>query len=200
MGFGACLIGGGLDRVGRRQPRRLVPLLHHCLPAPRTSAAPPPPRTNRTRRVPHPVLIGHAASRTPATGARGAPGSRYDAFPSKRPVALHPHRGQRTPLYTSAPPGLCAPSARASAPEDARRGWARWPACAQRGSRPGSRSAHTETRSTPQRSTRSHKSSHKRSTWSHKSSHKSYSVDPLRLRAQPGAPPRRAPVRGRATP
>jgi hypothetical protein len=29
--------------------------------------APPPPcpRTNRTRRVPHPVLIGHAASLTP---------------------------------------------------------------------------------------------------------------------------------------
>ena len=25
----------------------------------------PPPRTNRTRRVPHPVLIGHAASLTP---------------------------------------------------------------------------------------------------------------------------------------
>ena len=26
---------------------------------------PPPSRTNRTRRVPHPVLIGHAASLTP---------------------------------------------------------------------------------------------------------------------------------------
>ena len=26
---------------------------------------PPPPRTNWTRRVPHPVLIGHAASLTP---------------------------------------------------------------------------------------------------------------------------------------
>jgi len=26
---------------------------------------PPPPRTNRTRRVPHPVLSGHAASLTP---------------------------------------------------------------------------------------------------------------------------------------
>ena len=29
------------------------------------SSPPPPPRTNRTRRVPHPVLIGHAASLTP---------------------------------------------------------------------------------------------------------------------------------------
>jgi hypothetical protein len=28
-------------------------------------AAPPPLRTNRTRRVPQPVLIGHAASLTP---------------------------------------------------------------------------------------------------------------------------------------
>jgi hypothetical protein len=29
------------------------------------SPARPPPRTNRTRRVPHPVLTGHAASLTP---------------------------------------------------------------------------------------------------------------------------------------
>ena len=28
-------------------------------------APPPPPRTKWTRRVPHPVLIGHAASLTP---------------------------------------------------------------------------------------------------------------------------------------
>ena len=28
-------------------------------------SAPPPPRTKWTRRVPHPVLIGHAASLTP---------------------------------------------------------------------------------------------------------------------------------------
>ena len=32
-------------------------------PLPRT--VPPPSRTNRTRRVPHPVLIGHAASLAP---------------------------------------------------------------------------------------------------------------------------------------
>jgi len=39
-------------------------------------AAPPtPPRTNRTRRVPHPVLIGHAAS---LTGARRARRGRRD--------------------------------------------------------------------------------------------------------------------------
>ena len=34
--------------------------------------APPPPRTKWTRRVPHPVLIGHAASLTPPT-ARAPP-------------------------------------------------------------------------------------------------------------------------------
>jgi hypothetical protein len=33
--------------------------------APPTSPPPPSSRTNRTRRVPHPVLIGHAASLTP---------------------------------------------------------------------------------------------------------------------------------------
>ena len=32
-----------------------------CVPA----ALPPPPRTKWTRRVPHPVLIGHAASLAP---------------------------------------------------------------------------------------------------------------------------------------
>jgi len=45
---------------------------------------PPPPRTNRTRRVPHPVLIGHAASLGRGGGA--APG-RYappDAEPGRR--------------------------------------------------------------------------------------------------------------------
>ena len=37
-------------------------------PPPYTSDTPrPPPRTNRTRRVPHPVLIGHAASCTPCS-------------------------------------------------------------------------------------------------------------------------------------
>jgi hypothetical protein len=39
--------------------------LRHFLRLPR-GRGPPPLRTNRTRRVPHPVLIGHAASLTPA--------------------------------------------------------------------------------------------------------------------------------------
>ena len=40
--------------------RRLAPQV-----PPRPPPPPPPPRTNWTRRVPHPVLIGHAASLTP---------------------------------------------------------------------------------------------------------------------------------------
>jgi len=55
--------------LGQRLPCRSSP----ALPTVRTVARgtdgcarrPPPPRTNRTRRAPHPVLIGHAASLTP---------------------------------------------------------------------------------------------------------------------------------------
>jgi hypothetical protein len=43
-------------RIGRRTDRP---------PPAEMLRAPPPLRTNRTRRVPHPVLIGHAASFTP---------------------------------------------------------------------------------------------------------------------------------------
>jgi len=57
----------------------------HLRPRTRLSAPPPPPRTKWTRRVPHPVLIGHAASTTRRT--RGAP-----ALPRvRRSRALVPH-------------------------------------------------------------------------------------------------------------
>ena len=41
---------------------------------------PPPPRTKWTRRVPHPVLIGHAASLTGRASNRGAcvPTTRFE--------------------------------------------------------------------------------------------------------------------------
>jgi len=39
-------------------------------------APPPSPRTNRTRRVPHPVLIGHAASLTLRLQQRAREGGR----------------------------------------------------------------------------------------------------------------------------
>jgi hypothetical protein len=42
-------------------PRNILALDHRC---------PPPLRTNRTRRVLHPVLIGHAARATPASAPR----------------------------------------------------------------------------------------------------------------------------------
>ena len=44
------------------------------------AAVPPPPRTKWTRRVPHPVLTGHAASFSQAKGAaEGAGGGGFDA-------------------------------------------------------------------------------------------------------------------------
>jgi len=59
--------------VSARAPRPQVPLIRagtnrfdatdgFCCP---DACRPPPPRTKWTRRVPHPVLIGHAASLTP---------------------------------------------------------------------------------------------------------------------------------------
>jgi len=65
----------------------------------------PSPRTNQTRRVPHPVLIGHAAPRTnrtrrvphPARNRRRARGPRRGRYP-RRGAALFPptRRGGRT--------------------------------------------------------------------------------------------------------
>jgi hypothetical protein len=63
--------GGGGAVLGIRKKRRPRPAV--APPADdaggdageERSLAPPPLRTNRTRRVPHPVLIGHAASFTP---------------------------------------------------------------------------------------------------------------------------------------
>ena len=77
--------GGGGGARGEQPCRR---------PAPRrpvhTSGAPPPlPRTNRTRRVPHPVLIGHAPPTT--RGGRAARGS----VPRARCVFRRPALGAR---------------------------------------------------------------------------------------------------------
>jgi hypothetical protein len=59
---------GGACAAGNASGAQALPLLVDAsdmdLVAPRDSP-PLPPRTNRTRRLPHPVLIGHAASLTP---------------------------------------------------------------------------------------------------------------------------------------
>ena len=62
------------------------------LPPPPT----PPPRTKWTRRVPHPVLIGHAASLTPPAGSerRGRSGS----APAPAPLARYPEAGRSPPV------------------------------------------------------------------------------------------------------
>ena len=52
----------------------------------RTCRPPPPSRTKWTRRVPHPVLIGHAASLTQVGGGRRTPGG--GAGPAERESVL----------------------------------------------------------------------------------------------------------------
>ena len=58
--------GGGRRRGGGGARARAVRHQHRSPELPARRGPPPAaPRTNRTRRVPHPVLIGHAASLTP---------------------------------------------------------------------------------------------------------------------------------------
>ena len=61
----------------------------------------PSPRTNRTRRVPHPVLIGHGTKRGPRAGARApAPGPRN---PRPRSATRPAARPPRTLAVLAAP-------------------------------------------------------------------------------------------------
>jgi len=59
---GTAVLGGGMLLASLCTA--LTPVVAWTFPL-LVVRAPPPPRTNRTRRVPHPVLIGHAASLTP---------------------------------------------------------------------------------------------------------------------------------------
>ena len=70
----------------------LVQLLEGLSARPGGSRPPPPPRTKWTRRVPHPVLIGHAASLTQPV-ARATP-YRAEA-PLCRPPPRSPSRADR---------------------------------------------------------------------------------------------------------
>ena len=55
-------VGAGAGRASRAEVRAEWAVT--APPAEEVSPPPPPPRTKWTRRVPHPVLIGHAASLT----------------------------------------------------------------------------------------------------------------------------------------
>jgi hypothetical protein len=66
-----------------------------------TLSPPPPTRTKWTRRVPHPVLIGHAASLTPYPRVRAASASPPTPLPAALPRPLTLHR----------PPGAAGASA-----------------------------------------------------------------------------------------
>jgi hypothetical protein len=60
------LLAGRFGRAGAAEREYEAPWRAHGGAAPPAEAPPlPPPRTKWTRRVPHPVLIGHAASLTP---------------------------------------------------------------------------------------------------------------------------------------
>ena len=72
---------GGLSKI----TKRAVPL------------PPPPVRTNRTRRVLHPVLIGHAVSLTPYNEARPSWDSDMKNFRARQ-------QRQLVPLRQSPPP------------------------------------------------------------------------------------------------
>ena len=56
----------------------------------RAFSVPPTPRTNRTRRVPHPVLIGHAASLTFLRAFSVPPQPGRPRKPAAGPVEKHP--------------------------------------------------------------------------------------------------------------
>jgi hypothetical protein len=84
----------------------------------RSAQRPPPPRTKLTRRVPHPVLIGHAASPTPYYGRAGRGGAGLRPGPSRRErhnaewlQGLGPGAGER--------PARGARAVRAPEPRDA---------------------------------------------------------------------------------
>ena len=75
------------------QPRTL-PARHAAQPTrvrgSRPPPPPPPPRTEWTRRVPHPVLIGHAASPRPRRRAAGQQGGRNQLRAAPGPRLRHP--------------------------------------------------------------------------------------------------------------
>ena len=87
-------------RQGGSWPRRATPRRAGTGTG-RRRCRPPPPRTKWTRRVPHPVLIGHAASLTPYGAA--PPSRSSDASPN-RPAAPAP--GQAYAGSNPRPPPL----------------------------------------------------------------------------------------------
>ena len=92
-GRGAQARGGGDAGGGAERAWRGV-----------AGSPPPPPRTNRTRRVPHPVLIGHAgrfrrswSPRGRARGRRPTPCTRARARRRKRRTSRRARRSRRRP-------------------------------------------------------------------------------------------------------
>jgi len=80
----------------------------------RRSAPPPSPRTNRTRRVPHPVLIGHAASLTVRCPVLLPFSLKLSTFPAEAPPLPSP--APPADPTTEAPFTRAPPSTAASSP------------------------------------------------------------------------------------
>jgi hypothetical protein len=122
------LATAGLARTARLRRVQAHPQVA-VVPAPPLSdaeAPPPPPtpsRTKWTRRVPHPVLIGHAASLRPRGCSRRAPRASRRAArrrpARRRPRRAPPHarrpRAHRSPAGRKQPP-RCEPRRSAGGP------------------------------------------------------------------------------------
>ena len=67
---------------------------------------PPPPRTKWTRRVPHPVLSGHAASLTPYKVAVQNRARAGEGSPARAPAPARAEAGAGNSTTVGAPPPL----------------------------------------------------------------------------------------------
>ena len=105
--LGSWVLSLRVQFKGARMQQRRLDLLR--VPPPR-----PSPRTNRTRRVTHPVLIGHAASL-----------SHPSKDPAEHPASPRPPASPARPVLLAAilPPAAQPRRARAEARDGARAGW-----------------------------------------------------------------------------
>jgi hypothetical protein len=130
----ACAQSGGCRGSAQRRARARPP-------QPQQRRDPPPPRTKWTRRVPHPVRIGHAASLSQVGG--GGDPRRRPARRRARVRAPAARRAAREPLLSggrrdaaAAPPPRGSARPRGSAPRASRaRGAAAGEGCARRARR-----------------------------------------------------------------
>jgi hypothetical protein len=111
---GGCLLlpssaRGMPESAHAPQPRRPAALQRAARRCP-----PPPPRTKWTRRVPHPVLIGHASSLPPESGP-GVTLPRDASGPAVAAAAARVRAGARAPARRAPPAPATRAASRAAA-------------------------------------------------------------------------------------